>query len=73
MPTLTSNADVDACTRWLSYYSPTADNQGYMGEPVQCVKDLHGLEGKFVVPFRHMTSLPPTNNGLCSKFPYLHC
>lgn len=73
MPRLTSNADVDACTRWLSYYSPTADNQGYMGEPVHCMKHLHGLERKFVVPFRHMTSLPPTNNGLCSKFPYLHC
>lgn len=31
MPTLTRNADVVACTQWLSHYSLTADNQGYTG------------------------------------------
>lgn len=36
MPILTSNADVVACTRWLSHYSLTADNQGYMDTGAVC-------------------------------------
>lgn len=59
MPTLTSNADVVAGTGWLSHYSLTADNQGYMGVLVQCVKDLNGLRGKFHSAFQTY-ELPPS-------------
>lgn len=54
-----SNADVVACTRWLSHYSPTADNQGYKGVLVPCVKDLNGLRRKFHSTFQTY-DLPPS-------------
>lgn len=59
MPTLTSNVDVVACTRWLSHYSLTADNQGDMGVLVQCVKGLNGLRGTFHSTFQTY-DLPPS-------------
>lgn len=58
MSTLTSNADVVACTWWLSHYSLTADNQSYMGVLVQCVKDLNGLRGKCHSTFQTYDLLP---------------
>lgn len=76
MPTLTSNADVVACTRWLSHYSLTTDNQGYTGILAQCVKDLNDLRGEFYSAFQTYDLHPPPplrNNGLHSKFPNLHC
>lgn len=52
MPSPTSNADIVACTRWLSHYILTADNQGHMGVLVQWVKDLNGLRGTFCSTFQ---------------------